>query len=177
MQDIHTSAGYKQHTHMRLTSIMKEVPEDFKGILLPFWLESSEMPKKEQAIKLVNKQLGYEEDETKRAEMEQIQAQEAQQMKQIELAGMQAEIADKEASAKDKNAQATLHIAQALKVRAETAQTIKQFKMMGMQNITPMAKPGSPPSKLPQQSKPDQQRQLPPGPSGAPKPPVSNATA
>lgn len=172
MQDIHTSAGYKQHTHMRLTSIMKEVPEDFKGILLPFWLESSEMPKKEQAIKLVNKQLGYEEDENKRAEQEQIEYEEAQQMKQIELQGLQADVADKQASAKEKNAQANVHTADALKKRAETAQLIKAFKMNGMQNITPTT-----PAKVPQQSKPDQQGQLPPGPSGAPKTPVSNATA
>lgn len=179
MQDIHTSAGYKQHTHMRITSIMKELPDEYKALLLPFWLDSSELPKKDMAIKLVNKQLGFEEDENKRLEQEQIEAEEANMVKQLEWRMMEADAAEKEASAvekeasaKDKSAQATMHQADALKKRAETALLLKQFKMTNARNVTPA---GS--SKIPQQSKPDQPRQLPPGPSGASNTSTSNATA
>ena len=191
MQDIHTSAGYKQHTHMRLTNIIDKIPDDFKGVLLPFWLESSEMPKKEQAIKLINKKLGYESDENKREEQEAIQAQEAAQLKQLEIQKFVAEVEDLQAGAKQKNAQAANATADALKKRIETAQLIRNFKLME-QGVIPF--PGSPAGSTPAAGNrrmmgaapgrnnggppPDQRKALPPGASGVATPtPAGNAPA
>ncbi|RLB91961.1 MAG: hypothetical protein DRH10_00595 [Deltaproteobacteria bacterium] len=140
IQDIHTSAGYKQHTHQRLTGIMDKMPDDYKGILLPFWLESSEMPKKEQAIRLINKKLGFEEDEEKRLLMEQQQAEEAQKQKELEMRAFvadiektEAETREKEATVKDKLAEASQTAAEAIKTRVETAKLLREFKQMGEQ--------------------------------------------
>jgi len=190
MQDIHTSAGYKQHTHMRLTAIIDKIPDDFKGVLLPFWLESSEMPKKEQAIKLINKKLGYEEDEGKREQQEAAQAEEAAQMKQLEIQKFVAEVEDLQAGAKQKNAQAANATADALKKRIETAQLIRNFKLME-QGLMPL--PGSLAGSTPAVGnrrmmvapgrnnggpQPDQRKALPPGASGAAIPtPAGNAPA
>lgn len=131
LQPVHTSAGYRQHAHQRITGIIDKMPDDFKPILLPFWIESSDMPKKEQAMKLINKKLGYEEDENKRAEMEAQQENEAQQQKEMETRALLADIAEKEASAKDKKAQANNHLADALKKRVETAKLLREFKLIG----------------------------------------------
>lgn len=144
LQDIHTSAGYKQHTHQRMTSMLKELPDEFKGPLLPIWLESSEMPKKEQAIKIVNKQLGFIEDENQREMKEQQEMIEAEERKQLEYRQINAQIEETEASAEDKRAQAKDHTASALKKRAETAAVIREFKMRQAINVTPQPNSGPP---------------------------------
>ena len=151
IQDVHTSAGYRQHTHQRLNSIIEKVPDDIKGVLIPFWLESSELPNKEQAIKLVNKKLGYEQDEDRRTEIEEAQAQEAQEQRELEirtavteLEKMQAETEEKLASAEDKKAQAREHAASALKKRIETAKLIKEIKHMTRQPLLDRQQEASP---------------------------------
>jgi hypothetical protein len=165
LQDIHTSSGYKQHTHMRLTSIIEKVPDDIKGVLIPFWLESSDMPKKDHAMKLINKKLGYFEDEDRREAAEEQQAQDAAQQRELDIKTILAEIAEKNASAADKQAQAANHTADALKKRIETAVLLRNFKLSGAAGNTP-AVPGDnkqvPPT--------DHRQVLPPGVSGANKP-------
>lgn len=144
LQDIHTSSGYKQHTHMRIGNMIDSLPDDLKGPLLPFWLESSEMPKKEQAIDAINKVLGHVADEEQRELIEAQEAEHAQNMRQLEYRDAEAEVKEKEASAEDKKAQAMQHTAQALKTRAETAQLIRDFKMRNAINVTPDNQAGKP---------------------------------
>jgi len=169
IQDIHTSAGYRQHTHMRIGAIMKELPDDLKGTLLPFWLESSEMPHKQQAIKAINKKLGYEEDETKREASEQAQAQAAEEQRQAEIRKFVAEVEELEAGTELKKAQANSATADAMKKRLEIAQLIRQFKLG-----VPGTMPGLPAGNGGRPA--DPRRGLPPGASGAATPkPASNA--
>lgn len=163
LMDTSTSAGYRHHTHQRLDRIMDKIPDDYKTILLPFWLDSSEMPNKDQAIKLINKKLGFEEDEQRREEMEQAAAEEQQRLQELEFRKMLADVEeteastkDKDASAKNKMAQASDNQASALKKRVETAKLLREFKMMGQA--------GS--KTLPQGKTPDQRKELPPGASG-----------
>lgn len=171
MQDVHTSAGYKAHTHMRLTNIMQNLPEQFKGPLIPFWLESSEMPKKEQAIKMINKLLGYEEDETKRMQMEEGQAQAAEEQRLLDIRKFVAEVEEKEASAKLKTAQAANANADVMKKRIETANLIRQIKtgVMPAENNPANGKreSGGPPRMNNGAPTADPRRALPPGASGA----------
>jgi len=177
IQDIHTSAGYKQHTHMRLTNIMQNIPDEFKGALLPFWLESSEMPKKDQAIKMINKMLGYESDESLREQKEAAQAQAAEEQRLMEKQKLDAEIEDTRASARQKDAQANNATADALKKRIETAQLIRQFKAGGSMaaQTTGKNQAGEKPGRNNGGASSDQRRALPPGASGAALPPAGHA--
>lgn len=177
LQDVHTSAGYRAHSHMRLTSIIEKIPDEFKGVLIPFWLESSEMPKKEQAIKLINKKLGYEEDETKREQQEAGQAQAAEEQRQLEIRKFVAEVEDLEAGAKHKTAQAGSANADAMKKRIETANLIRQFKLGGMGLPGPSA--GKPPGQSRNNGAPtaDPRLELPPGASGVTTTAAGNAPA
>ena len=137
LQDVHTSSGYKQHTHQRLTAIMAEMPEDLKPTLLPLWLESSDMPKKEFAMKQINKKLGYIEDEEKQVEAEAMQQQQQEEARQIELQQLQADIAKTQAEAAEKQAtiaeneaQAENYKADAGKKRAETVKLLQEIKQL-----------------------------------------------
>jgi len=170
MQDIHTSAGYKQHTHQRLTTFMEKLPEQFIVPFIPLWLESADIPKKEQALKMFNKIAGYEQDEVKREQQEMVEAQEAQEQRQLEIRKFVADIEETEAGAEQKKAQATNHMADALKKRIETAQLIRDFKQGRLPQVTGTV------SNKPR-SLPDQQKALPPGASGGNKPQTSNAPA
>jgi len=137
LQEVHTSAGYKQHTHQRLTSIMAELPDEMKSSLLPLWIESSDLPKKEFAMKAINKQLGYIEDEDKQAEAEAQQAQQAEEARQLEIARETAEIqklnaeaAEKQANIAENEAQAENYRADAGKKRAETVKLLREIKLL-----------------------------------------------
>ncbi|RLB91840.1 MAG: hypothetical protein DRH10_00910 [Deltaproteobacteria bacterium] len=170
LQEVHTSAGYKQHTHQRLSGIMEQMPDDFKTILLPFWLESSELPNKEQAIKLVNKKLGYEEDEQRRQLLEEQQAQDEKQQRELELRAFVAEVEEKEAStrekdaaAKDRSAQASNHMAEAIKKRVETAKLLREFKQMGMTGPDRNTTGRSTPRLISNTQPSDQREGVPPG--------------
>ena len=163
IQDVHTSAGYKQHTHQRVTNIIDKMPDDFKTILLPFWLETSEMPNKEQAIKLINQKLGYIEDELQRQQVEEQQRQAEEEQRQLETRALVAEIEEKEASAKDKEAQAKSHLADALKKRLETAKLLREFKQ---EKNNPEGLDSSFAGKEPQMHPTDHRNALPPGASG-----------
>lgn len=137
IQDIHTSAGYKQHTHQRLTTVMSEMPDDLKPTLLPLWIESSDLPKKEFAMKLINKQLGYTDDEDMQAMIDEQQQQREEEERQIAIAKEQAEIAklhaeaaEKQANAIENEAQVETYRADAGKKRAETVKLLQEIKIL-----------------------------------------------
>lgn len=150
LQDVHTSAGYKQHTHQRLTAVMGKMPDDIKTTLLPLWVESSDIPKKEFAMKLINKKLGYIDDEEQQALVDEQQAQVAEETRQLEMQMEQATIAEKNASAVEKQANAENESADAAKKRAETVKILREVKQLRIDGSKPIDRRGAAPSVAPE---------------------------
>lgn len=135
LQDVHTSSGYRNQMHQRITGIMDKLPPDLVGTALPFWVETSEMPKKDLFIKLINQKLGHIEDEEERAAFEEKQRQDAEQLKELEVQTLLLEQDLKKAETAEKYAKEKDLKASALKKRIEAAKEMQEIRNMGKEPI------------------------------------------
>ena len=116
---IQSSAGYRQHQHMRLMEMFTASPDNLKMELLPMVIETSEMPRREEFLKKWNEKNGIIEDPEQQQAQAQAMAEKQQQEEQIVMQERQADLQLKQAQAKERASEAELNNAQAAKVLAE----------------------------------------------------------
>lgn len=116
---IQSSAGYRQHQHMRLMEMYTASPDVVKMEILPMVIESSEMPRREEFLKKWNEKNGVIDDPEKQQAQAEAMAEKQQQEEQMVMQERQANLQLKQAQAKERASEAELNNAEAAKVLAE----------------------------------------------------------
>lgn len=107
LDDIQATAGYRAQISNRLFDLAATLPEDMRAAIMPIIVDTTDIPQREELVKVLRRLTGAEIDpatmsEEERAEMEARQQQEAKQRDQ-EFRKIEAEIEDLQArSAKAK---------------------------------------------------------------------------
>lgn len=128
LEDTPSTPTYRQQLMTTLGEVLKSLPEQMQALLVPYYLELSDIPKRHEMAKLIRKQLGVlggddEEADPEKAELQQKLQQALQLVQQLQTAPdaqlkqAQTEKAKREAAKVD---------AEAAKVRAETHKVIAE---------------------------------------------------
>ncbi|HPQ94183.1 MAG: hypothetical protein KDI44_02590 [Thiothrix sp.] len=135
LADVASSAGYRQHTHMRVMEMFQVAGND--PVMAPFLLElavdTSELPNREEILEKWRKQRGMSDDPDEQEAMRQQAQQAARQLAQLEQAKAQAVIAENQAQAEREQAHAAYYTAQAAETIARTEALQRQAEMEAAQ--------------------------------------------
>jgi hypothetical protein len=134
LADVPSTPAYRQQQMIQIAEVLKSIPPQLQAFLIPYYLESTDLPKRREMADLMRKQLGIQnEDEEIDPEKQQLvmQLQQMQQLLEQGKAAYEEKIGELQKSLEDKSAElgiqateaeaeAKLREAQAMKVKAET---------------------------------------------------------
>jgi hypothetical protein len=119
LEDTPSTATYKQQQNLMIGEVLKSLPPNLQAVLVPYWIEGTDLPKRLEMAKVMRKVLGLPE-VSMDPEQEQADAmaaaQQQQMVQQLEMRGVMADIGVKEA-------QAMKFQAEAQKVQSEIGMT------------------------------------------------------
>lgn len=122
LSDIPSTPAYRAQMMTMLGEVMKGMPPEIQGILAPFWIEATELPKRRDMADLIRKHLGIQ-DEKDLTPEQQAELKAAQQAAQALKQRMdEALVAEQENKAAQTAAQADKVTAETEKLRAELQQ-------------------------------------------------------
>lgn len=122
LEDVPSTAAYRQQQQTMLAEVMKGMPPQLQALLAPFYIESTELPKRRQMAQQMRKVLGVPEDDADGNEDPQV-ATLRQQVMELTAALEQATTAP---ALKELEAKVEKLIADAALSRAKTAQVEEQ---------------------------------------------------
>lgn len=128
LEDVTTSSGYKMQQQMFLSDAIKSATPQIQAMLMPYYFELSQLPRKKEIVKEIKAMMGMDAEAGKDAQS--VQNQQIIQQLQGQLQQAQAQLADKQAD-RDKD----IEIA---KMRVDGNQQLQQTK--NDQEIEKMAK-------------------------------------
>lgn len=109
LEDVPSTPAYRQQQNMMMSEVLKSCPPNLQAVILPYWLETTDLPKRAEMSKLIRKVLGLpdvsNDPEQEQAEM-QVQAQAQAAAAELQQRAAMAEIAVKEAQAMKLQAEA-----------------------------------------------------------------------
>jgi hypothetical protein len=134
LADVPSTPAYRQQQMIQIAEVLKSIPPQLQAFLIPYYLESTDLPKRREMADLMRKQLGIQnEEEQIDPEKQQLvmQLQQMQQLLEQGKAAYEEKIGELQKSLEDKStelgiqateaeAEAKLREAQAAKVKAET---------------------------------------------------------
>lgn len=108
LEDIPSTPAYRAQQFAQLTEVAKSLPPEAQLIMLPFLIESSDLPKRREIVDMLKKKLGIQDGTPEAEQIAQQQAQQAQQLAQQQAQLIMAQIAEKNANAEKLLADAQL---------------------------------------------------------------------
>jgi len=88
LSDVPSTPAYRQQQMVQIGEVLKSLPPQIQAVMVPFYLEATDLPKREEMADLVRKQLGIADDEQPQIPPE-LQQQIEQGMMMIEQLQMQ----------------------------------------------------------------------------------------
>jgi hypothetical protein len=106
LSDVPSTPAYRQQQMVQMSEILKSLPPQLQAFLIPYYLETTDLPRRREMADLVRKQMGIQnEDERPDPEKQQLigQLQQMQQLIEQGKAAFEAQIADLQGKLKDKS--------------------------------------------------------------------------
>ena len=126
LSDVPSTPAYRAQAMTMLAEVMKSLPPQLQAAMVPYYLESTEIPKRQEMADLARKVLGLGEEGTQPDPEKQQMAQALEQMQaQLEqaMAALQDKEADRALKQRDLDIKAQKADAEIANLRAETQQT------------------------------------------------------
>ena len=125
LEDVPSTPAYRGQVLQMLTEVMKGLDPQMQGLLTPFYIEATELPKRKELAELIRKKMGIAATDPRtmtdaEKQQEQQAMQEAQQMKMLQFKAMEADVEAK--------------IAMVQKIRAEAMKIEAETQGMGAGN-------------------------------------------
>lgn len=97
LYDVPSSPSYRMQQSSSMAEIIKRLPPELAALLTPYWLESTEHPKRFEMAEDVRKHLGIVDMENLPPEQQQMMLEEQQFQQELQRRGAMADVAEREA--------------------------------------------------------------------------------
>ena len=102
LEDVPSTPTFKQQQNLTMGEVLKSLPPNLQAVMVPYWIEGTDLPKRKEMAKVMRKTLGLPEVSMDPAQEEadaKAAAQQQQIVQQLEMRAAMADIGVKEAQA------------------------------------------------------------------------------